>query len=175
VSVVPGTVRPSRAGLLVDFDQISARLEGSVVEAHLRASLLRRSNGEWMIFSVARLQEPALIGFGASRDDGALATMREFQAAFEEKDIDRLAAVWLMSSLERDTTERVFKHGRDTRVRLELRGIESKGSRATVDFDQRLITATTRPVQSALDRLSAWIARAADGRWVISQMRPRQP
>lgn len=173
MSVVPRAVHRSGRGLFVDFDQTSGRLQGRILEARFRASMIRRSSGEWVILSLKRRGAPPLIRRNPDQDQGPLATVREFQSAFERRDINRLASVWLMSPSERDTTERIFNQRAHTKVGFKLWGVESKGNRAIVDFDQRLITATRRPVQSGLDRLRAWIVRAADGRWVISKVLPR--
>ncbi len=166
VSVRPLELRRVASDLVVDFDQTSPRL-GRGAGLPLRARLLRRRGGEWVIYGLeprrdavrGTLESPAPA-------DTPTAAIREFQHAFGARDLDRLAAVWLMGESDRESVAAIFARGAETAFGVEVLGIEVDGDRAIADFDQL-------PQRTGTDRLRARIAQDADGRWVIGSIDPR--
>jgi len=170
MSLKPGDVRSSGSTVLVDFVQRTARLSGSRGGAQLRAALARRNSGEWVVYEVWDRPEEALPAGTAKPDRGAAAATREFEAAFEAKDMDRLSAIWMMSEGEQEKLEKVFRRSSGTRFQIDLVALSTEGRHATFDFDQLFVSRTRRPGDSAIDRLRAQLSRDDDGDWVISRL-----
>jgi hypothetical protein len=168
LTVQPVDLRRNASDLMVDFDQTSPRL-GSAGGLPLRARLLRRRGGEWAIYGIEPRPRGDVRG-GAPADPAAAespaAAIREFQAAFGARDLERLATVWLMGEGDRASVEDLFARRADTAFGVEVLGMEVDGERAIVDFEQI-------PQRTGTDRLRARIEQAPDGRWVIATIDPR--
>jgi hypothetical protein len=169
MSVESGPVRSDGETVIVDFDQRTSRFVGSTGSARLRAMLARRSSGEWVLYDVRQRTGGAGQDMQAV-DPGALAAAREFKAALESKDIERLAAVWSMTEPEQEAMRGVFQRAPDVRFQVDLLGLRSEGRHATLDFDQRFSSSRPQASDSALDRLRAQVTRGEDGRWVIDRL-----
>jgi hypothetical protein len=167
VTVQPVDLHRSASDLMVDFDQTAPRL-GHAGGLPLRARLLQRRGGEWAIYDL----EPRRDGVRGARPAATeaantpAAAIREFQAAFGARDLERLAAVWLMGEGDRASVEQLFAGRADTEFGVEVHGVDVDGARATVDFDQV-------PQRTGTDRLRARIEQGPDGRWVIATIDPR--
>jgi hypothetical protein len=142
----------------------------------LRADLLQRSGGEWVLVNLRPLaigtaEAPAAAEGEAvpvfALHPGVRATLDEYERSFERRDADRLATVLLMAPSERARVQRLFNQASAISLSVEAVAIEFRDDRASVAFDQRMVT-STRP---RLARAEAWreqralFAHDACGNW----------
>ena len=109
----------------------------------------------------------------ASRPDArqiANETLREYKAAYEARDIDRLARVWQMSEKQRDNTASFFQQMSKVSMSVTPGQVHENGEQLSVEFDQT-ISADGIPPTSA--RYVAILGRAGEARWTIQNLKPR--
>jgi hypothetical protein len=172
VSVDPLSFREAGKDLFVDFDQTSPRM-GARATIPLRASLLRRREGEWLIYAIEQRRGVDALGPGPSTNGHAhfdasspYTALEEFRHALAAGDIQRLSAVWLMNDGEREMVAELFARSRAQLLETEVLDVRVSDDRAIVDFDQRL-----QPLGT--DHLRARLTREADGDWVIAAIGAR--
>ena len=130
--------------------------------AHLRAEMIQRQGGEWVIVNVdAKPLESRSTPQAQARTDPRLQTiLREYERAFDERDPQRLARVWVMNPVERSQVENLF---RSPQIDLTIvNATLTRGSgRAVLEFDQ-LLEVWRRPARS-VDHLFHRSMAASDG------------
>lgn len=117
------------------------RSTSSVRTSHVKAELVRRTGGEWVIVKLEPLAiegppEPA-----AARADLPHAGLEEalvaYEQAFERRDEASLAQVWLMNPTQRHEIGRMFRRSDGISVAISDPVLEVRGDRANLAFDQR--------------------------------------
>lgn len=135
-----------------------------------------------------RARRPAVAGLAAAalalgllaapeagaRDDRAAvsATLREYMAAYQARDIDRLGRVWDLSPLEASLIKSTWKECDDLFLSVTERGVRLHGDRAEVDFDQDLGYGCARGNALSQLELRATLARTPKG-WRIREITSR--
>jgi hypothetical protein len=145
--------------------------------SHIRADVVRRSGGEWVIVklglgSTAPGSAASPSGNPSRVEDqpGVQALLREYSDAFEEQDAQRLAAVWLMNPLERKEIDRLFADMSSLDISLTgpVLYLESR-DRGRLEFDQHFLVSGLPPagytMRSSLRRALA--AHDAYGDWGV--------
>jgi hypothetical protein len=145
--------------------------------ASLQAEMVRRQGGEWVIVNLApgvRNRAPRKLNapseaVGAELDRALL----EYERAFEERDVDRLAQVWLMNPYEREALEELFAWSSMVAISIDALQVDMDGNRAHLDFDQKFVM-SSRPRVATLARRAferALAAHDAQGGWDIDTLR----
>lgn len=142
--------------------------------SRIRADVVRRSGGEWVIVRLAL----GSVGAGASpsgtaskiEDHPALqAMLREYGEAFQEQDAQRLAGVWLMNPLERKEIDKLFAEKSSVDVSVSRPVLRLEGDHGSLEFDQRFVVSglpqTDYSLRNALQRALA--AHDAYGDWGV--------
>ena len=179
-SPAQGTSAPARAqavareGATGPLSWTDPRQRRSV--AHLRADLVRRRGGEWVIMKLAPsdgapgADDPAA---GPDAQPQLHAALKEYERAFEERDAARLGQVWLMNPYEREALEELFAWTSMVAIDIDALVTQVDGDRATMDFEQQF-TLAGRPRVASLARrafVRALAASDAQGAWDIRSLR----
>lgn len=180
-----------RRGAAPESDAATADVDPSVAPssarpgvASLQAELVRRRGGEWVIVSLTpreraqgdRESSRALAeapGPSASDEHPELrAALREYERAFERRDAERLALVWIMNPYERVQLQQLFDKSAAIAVSIEDTALVVEGDRASLEFDQRIAISTRRPLARALGRASqrVLVAHDAHGNWGLDEI-----
>jgi hypothetical protein len=102
-----------------------------------------------------------------------LAALREYEAAYEALDIDRLSEVWIMTRTERKTMSMVFGDSKRIHLDLEVQSVYVEDESVLIEFDQSVRGEGARPVSGEPARMKATVVPQAGGSWVISSIQPR--
>ena len=147
--------------------------------AQLRADLVRRQGGEWVIVNLAPSDGPPSSARAVADEPEdpvhaeLLAALREYEHAFEERDADRLGQVWLMNPYERERLTEIFSWTSMVDISIESLTADVRGGRARMDFEQQFVMAA-RPRVATLARrafVRALAAHDAAGAWDIESLR----
>lgn len=148
--------------------------------SHIRADVVRRSGGEWVIVNLALASVGAAAvtapsGTASRIEDqpGLQAMLREYGRAFEEQDAQRLAAVWLMNPLEREEIDRLFAEMTSVDVSVSRPALRLQGrDRGSLEFDQHFVVSGLPPagysVRTAFRRALA--AHDDYGDWSVDKV-----
>lgn len=145
----------------------------------LRADLVQRAGGEWVIVSLAPddgKSAPLAGGRPATGAvaDGLRAALKRYTVAFEERDADRLGQVWLMNPYERDVVDQLFAWTSMVAVSIDGLTMQVDGGRARMAFDQEFVM-SSRPRVASLARRAferALAASDAAGAWDLDSLTP---
>jgi len=189
VSILEQGVATVGDQIAVDFDQAVARTSVKRARVSLRASLVRRPGGEWMILSIEPRDTPAAGGGGSmsaagftpsdsseSERKAVLAVLQEYERAFEAHDLDQLQRVWVLNPLERRSLQDLFSEPASGHIRVRVTSLVASEDKATVDFEQSFESSTGAEASQALavESLRARLARAPDGSLVIVSISNRR-
>ena len=64
--------------------------------------------------------------------------LQEYKAAYESRDIDRLAKIWSMTESQKANTANFFRAKSKVSMAVSQRGVRETGEKVTVDFDQTI-------------------------------------
>lgn len=153
---------------------VVAALEGQAPQstraARLRARLIERNSGEWVIANVEMNPSGpagALAGTASTAqvDTRFQRVIDEYERAFDERDPSRLARVWLMNPAERAQVEKLFGGSQQIRLSIDNARVTQTGGDAVVEFDQ-VVEVWKRPFRRSARRSMA----ASDnyGDWDLS-------
>jgi serine/threonine-protein kinase len=101
----------------------------------------------------------------------ALATMKEYEAAYEARDIDRLARIWEMSSDQKENMKKFFGSIKTLSIVIDKVRVQQNGDRLSVEFDQKVTAPDVQPTQAAL--VATLVRNESGSGWKIEKMRPR--
>jgi hypothetical protein len=152
--------------------------------ASLHAELVRRRGGEWVIVSLTprervqgdrestRALAEAAGPFASDEHPELRAALREYERAFERRDAERLALVWIMNPYERVQLRQLFDKSAAIAVSIEDTALVVEGDRASLEFDQRIAISTRPPPARAFGRASqrVLVAHDAQGNWGLDQI-----
>jgi hypothetical protein len=152
--------------------------------ASLQAELVRRRGGEWVIVSLTpreraqgdrestRALAEAAGPFASDEHPELRAALREYERAFERRDAERLALVWIMNPYERVQLRQLFDKSAAIAVSIEDTALVVEGDRASLEFDQRIAVSTRPPLARAFGRASqrVLVAHDAQGNWGLDQI-----
>jgi hypothetical protein len=150
--------------------------------AQLRADLVRRQGGEWVIVNLAPSDgPPASARAVADQPEDPvhvelLAALTEYEHAFEERDAERLGQIWLMNPYEQERLTELFSWTSMVDISIESLTADVRGDRARMDFEQQFVMAA-RPRVATLARrafVRALAAHDAAGAWDIESLRQKQ-
>ena len=148
--------------------------------SHIRANVVRRSGGEWVIVTLGLASPEAASSSAPSANEsriedqpGLQAMIREYGRAFEEQDAQRLASVWLMNPVERKEIDRLFAEMSSVDVSVSHPALHLDGhDRGTLEFDQHFVISglppASYPVRAGLRRALA--AHDAYGDWSVEKV-----
>jgi hypothetical protein len=148
--------------------------------AQMRADLVRRDAGEWVIVRLEPGEAPAAGPAPAPLQPADEREIRRaldaYERAFEERDASGLSRVWVMNPAERSSVERMFDQGGSISVSISEVAIEVEGDRARLAFEQRFAQARGPQMASRLERLYARALAASDslGSWALDTLSPRE-
>jgi len=108
--------------------------------------------------------------------EAALAALQEYKAAYEARDVTRLARIWRMNPGQRAATESVFESADNVKVSLDVRKVDVvDGDNVSVDFDQELAFSGPRALsKGGSSKSTALVIRVGEDRWTISSILPRR-
>jgi eukaryotic-like serine/threonine-protein kinase len=103
--------------------------------------------------------------------DAALAALAEYKAAYESRNIDRLARVWIMNSTQRARMKDTFENADSIDVRIEQRDVVVEEDSVTINFRQELsLTGPRMTTKGAASENVATVIRRGEDQWVISSI-----
>jgi hypothetical protein len=144
---------------------------GQTSVSQLRAELVRRGSGEWVMVNLRPREAPARArpaqGASPALHPSVRAVLREYERGFEQRDADRLASVLLMDPAERAHVQRIFDESKALSLSVHDVSVVFHDDRASLAFDQRLVASTRPRLARAADRRArrSLIAHDAYGNW----------
>ncbi|MDH3213363.1 MAG: hypothetical protein OEM05_12845 [Myxococcales bacterium] len=144
---------------------------GQTSVSQLRADLVRRGSGEWVMVNLRPREAPASArpaqGASPVLHPSVRAVLREYERGFERRDADRLASVLLMDPSERAHVQRLFDESSALSLSVHDVSVVFHGDHASLAFDQRLVASTRPRLARAADRRArrSMIAHDAYGNW----------
>lgn len=132
-------------------------------------SRLLRALGRLVVAGLVLAAGPA--GEAWARDDrgDVVRSLREYMAAYEAQDMERLRRVWSLSKLEAFLIEQTWEQCDDIFLSIDQHGLELDGDRARVEFDQNLGYGCERGNAVSKLRLEADLVRTRGG-WQIERI-----
>jgi serine/threonine protein kinase len=108
--------------------------------------------------------------------EAAMKTLRAYEAAFEARDMNRLANVWTMNPSQRSATERIFNGCSSITLTLTEKGVQvgPAGDQVLIDFDQRVQGSGASCLAPGTTFASTATLKRSGDRWVISSIGPRR-
>jgi hypothetical protein len=103
--------------------------------------------------------------------EAALAALGEYKAAYESRNIDRLARVWIMNATQRARMKDTFENADSIDVRIEQRDVVVEEDSVTINFRQELtLTGPSMTTKGAASENVATVIRRGEDQWVISSI-----
>jgi serine/threonine-protein kinase len=103
--------------------------------------------------------------------EAALAALAEYKAAYESRNIDRLARVWIMNATQRARMKDTFENADSIDVRIEQRDVVVEEDSVTINFRQELtLTGPSMTTKGAASENVATVIRRGEDHWVISSI-----
>lgn len=96
--------------------------------------------------------------------------LREYMAAYQARDIERLANVWRMEKAERLFIERTWEQCEEAFLSVKQRDLDVTGNEAWIDFDQSLGYRCQDANALSRQHLRASLKRARKGGWRIDEI-----
>jgi serine/threonine-protein kinase len=107
--------------------------------------------------------------------EAALAALAEYKAAYESRNIDRLARVWIMNATQRARMKDTFENADSIDVRIEQHEVVVEEDSVTINFRQELtLTGPSMTTKGAASENVATVIRRAGDQWVISSIYQRK-
>jgi hypothetical protein len=189
VSIEGVGLRMSGSALSIDFDQAVERGAETRVQVPLRAGMMRRGSGEWVIIrmfprdtripSAARPSSNELppVGAAGGETQAILEALEFYEDALESRDLAAVESVWVLNPFERASLSKLLESDKpQQRISIQATAISVRGPYAEVDFEQIFepVIANSDPLRAlSVEALSATVERSPDGRWVITQIARR--
>jgi serine/threonine-protein kinase len=103
--------------------------------------------------------------------EAALAALAEYKAAYESRNIDRLARVWIMNATQRARMKDTFENADSIDLRIEQRDVVVEEDSVTINFRQELSLSGPRmTTKGAASENVATVIRRGEDQWVISSI-----
>jgi serine/threonine protein kinase len=120
-------------------------------------------------------EEPAKTVPHRDPREAALAALAEYKAAYESRNIDRLARVWIMNATQRARMKDTFENADSIDVRIEQRDVVVEEDSVTINFHQELtLTGPSMTTKGAASENVATVIRRGEDHWVISSIYQRK-
>ena len=129
-----------------------------------------------LVASVAPVAPPPRAVPHRDPKEAALAALQEYKAAYEARDVSRLARVWRMNPGQRAATESVFASADSVQVSLDVHKVDVvDADNVSIDFDQELAFSGPRALsKGGASKSTALVIRVGEDRWAISSILPRR-
>ncbi len=129
-----------------------------------------------VVASVAPVAPPPRAVPHRDPKEAALAALQEYKAAYEARDVARLARIWRMNPGQRAATESVFESADNVKVSLDVRKVDVVDTdNVSIDFDQELAFSGPRALsKGGSSRSTALVIRVGEDHWTISSILPRR-
>jgi len=110
---------------------------------------------------------------GAAAERAGLDALKEYEAAYEARDVGRLARVWLMNRNQRQSMAGFFEDVENLSVDVEIKSVTVENETVYIDFDQTIRSESRARLPKKAALMTATVIPRAGGRWVISSILPR--
>jgi eukaryotic-like serine/threonine-protein kinase len=118
---------------------------------------------------------PAPPAQDADPEKGALAALDRYQKAYEARDIDALARVWVMNPKQRQAMAQLFETADSIAVGISRRGVSVTPDMVSIDFDQKVEAKGSDMIsQNNSTPMTATVIHTGGGNWKISSILPRR-
>jgi len=108
-------------------------------------------------------------------EQGALAALERYRTAYEARDLESLARVWIMNPKQREAMAQLFEHADAIDVAIERQGTAVSGEIVSIDFDQAVRATGPRMTSNAESvAMTATVIHTGGGDWKISSILPRR-
>ena len=116
-------------------------------------------------------EEPAKTVPHRDPREAALAALAEYKAAYESRNIDRLAHVWIMNATQRARMKDTFENADSIDVRIQQGDVVVEEDSVTINFRQELtLTGPSMTTKGAASENVATVIRRGEDQWVISSI-----
>jgi hypothetical protein len=108
-------------------------------------------------------------------EQGAVAALDRYRRAYEARDLDALAQVWIMNPKQREAMAQLFESADTIEVAIARRGVSVTPDMVSIDFDQEVSARGSRmTTQSNPTPMTATVIHTGGGTWKISSILPRR-
>jgi hypothetical protein len=115
-------------------------------------------------------QQPA-----ANKEEAARQALERYRIAYQTKDIEKLAEVWVMNPDQYAAMKKLFECADYVKLEVEERGIQVAANTVSINFKQRIdfdgSTCIAKPGRGAV-AMTATMMPSSDNRWMISSILP---
>ena len=108
-------------------------------------------------------------------EKGAVAALDSYKKAYEARDLDALASVWIMNPKQRQAMAQLFETADTIQVAIARHDVSVSADTVSIDFDQKVEARGSNMVtQNNTASMTATVIHTGGGHWKISSILPRR-